>query len=123
MPTINLLTVALRQGTVESASESIPTGIYSMEVAAVVPSSEKNDPENYLILRAYVSSDNWVTREFVGGTSWQGGKVCHDKQDQPVECPEPVFYLNEIGTRYVGKLIRLAIESPKAMRFGARVTY
>lgn len=112
MPTAVVLNQEVRQGTFESASFVIPTGISRIDVIGDIHVSDRNDSGNSLSIRVFVSMDNGAVWVFIGGAAWRGNPSGKN----------PTLGLQEID-RYAGGLIRAEVDIPRQMRVGAIVSW
>ena len=119
MSVVRVLTTKLRQGTMLSASVTLPNTITGSVTIAAAGLSDANlaNPLNIMRLHAFTSTDGGASWVYQGGGAWQGGSTNKDGSWN-----RPAITVNEVE-RLRGCLVRIEVDMPVALRCGAEVIY
>lgn len=118
--TVQLLTRASRQGTITSASTTIPAGTQSVLIEGDIPTADMTDPANRLIARVFISGDSGATWILAFSAQWQGGTGI-DKWTGQVVPNRLIFGFGPLDD-YAGWLVRGELDIPQQMRVGLILT-
>ena len=118
--TMNLLTRATRQGTVQSASTTIQSGTLAVQIDGDIPLSDMTDPQNVVTARVFVSPDQGATWILAYRTGWSGGT--HIDKFSGQEVPNALSFAFGPMEQYTGWLIRGELDIQRSMRIGLDLT-
>ena len=117
---MTLLTRANRQGTITSASTTVPADVQAIQIDGDIPLADMTDPLNFVTARIFVSPDNGQSWRLVFTYGWQGG-IGIDKFTG-LEAPSRLSFAFGPIEPYTGWLMRGELDIQRSMRIGLDLT-